>query len=400
MSLVFTNYYPLEELVGVNVSGDFNKEWDGKYVLLWYGNRGYTQPSTGSGLSVGSLPILDMDMLPRDVRGQLESAQGNNGNGWVYVIRSCKFRILYVGITKGNLSTGIFGSGRFSHHLRKLLAVVGASTNHTAGWHKHAIARYSEVKSASQENSELNLASMLWGDLRIAIAHTPTPGQFERFVLDSFNDQMSSQGTQIDILNRAVNGDSKCKITFPCNLPTDYMESTHKADRAIFTLKKSKDPMGVPSTASAQIEESEHYDDVLMINDEYQQYVKDMDEKYRCQFQRLLAWARTASSIDGNERKLLLETQRKGYADQPSGYCNVPMVLFAPLNDQGRAQPNEWVARIPLKCSNAKPMTVVLPERLRAKTALESEIIRGNDPNFAPRDVDDFLMRPEHYVKL
>lgn len=393
MSLVFTNYHPLEALVSVKITGELNPQWDERYQRLWCNKSGYSQPSTGSGFGIVTLPLLDG--LPGDIQMQVRTAQDNDGNGWMYVIRSRKYNVLYVGITNKDLATGLFGSGRFSHHLRKLLAAGGSVTNHTAGWREHAIARYRDVVSASSGDPQLNVASLLWGDLCIAIAHTPTPNKFERFVLDKFEEEMSTQGISVDKLNRAASGKDKCHITFPCNSPSSCSDGAHGA---IVTTKTIEVPVEISSAASVQFEEGEQYDNDLMINDEYKQYIESMDEKNLHRFQALLAWARKAFTIDRNEGEVLREKRIKGYTNQPRGYSGIPMVLFAPLNDQGRAKPDGWVARIPLKCTDANPMTVVLPTRLKAETALEGEIIRGIDENFAPLDVDDFLRRPKHYV--
>lgn len=85
-----------------------------------------------------------------------------------------------------------------------------------------------------------------------------------------------------------------------------------------------------------------------------------------------------------------------GYSKQPLGYCNVPTLLLAVLNPSGIARSNEWFLRIPLET----PLTVTLPERRISNSVTEPEIARGEDTNYRPVDLEDFLKRPSHYTQM
>ena len=118
-------------------------------------------------------------------------------------------------------------------------------------------------------------------------------------------------------------------------------------------------------------------------------FASDNDEHL---FKLLLEWARSHSDVE------MVEGIVGQYTNQPQGYNSKPVVRFAELGKAGRAMPNRWFCRIPLKTSLAHGMTVILPNRL-IRPALSQDLIEpGKDSNFRPLDVKDFLARPNLYI--
>jgi len=217
MKLVFTEFHPLTDLVQVNIHGALLLDWDKRYVDFVKLSNKYQQPSTGSGLSVSTVKLFFVDKLPKDLQNQIHSATINDGNGWIYILRSSQYNILYVGISEKSLAVGVFGDGRFRHHLRKLFAIKGGATNHTEGWHQHAKERYVKLCKLADLAGQPDRKTLL-SDLYIAIAHVPDPKSYEKLVL---NECAKSMDNPL-ILNRASNGliDAKVTLLLPKNTPS------------------------------------------------------------------------------------------------------------------------------------------------------------------------------------
>jgi hypothetical protein len=76
------------------------------------------------------------------------------------------------------------------------------------------------------------------------------------------------------------------------------------------------------------------------------------------------------------------------------------MVVFAELGSSGRALPNKWICRIPLKLKKSKKIAITLPIRLLNKNIDQQKIEIGKDANFKPIDIDEFIEAPTTYVTL
>lgn len=196
MPLTFSNFYKFDQLASINLGGSFSTTWDGQYHKTTSG----TEPNPGSGLTSGSLRMLDANLLPQEIQALLQR------KGLIYIFISTTYHLLYVGISTGNLKSGVFGPGRFSHHVRKLLAALGGGTNHTGGWTAHAVDRYGRYRDfvrARQPGgvSEKETASHLLGDWRFAFASCDSPDQHEGWVLDSMASQLCKFWSDVTILN-------------------------------------------------------------------------------------------------------------------------------------------------------------------------------------------------------
>lgn len=200
----FSDFYGIDEIVEVNIQGKFSLDWSGKYQKT---HCGVMQPDMGSGLTIGNLPLRANLPLPADFSSP-------DNTGWIYILRSCCYPILYVGISRRNLKTGVFGSGRFRHHVRKLLACRGAGTNHTGGWQEHARRRYYDAKRyQAAAIDEGRFLRSLWSDLRIAIAHVDNPQDHENFILCQYFDTHGN----LYILNKRSSGKTSACVKYPNN---------------------------------------------------------------------------------------------------------------------------------------------------------------------------------------
>lgn len=204
----FSSFLKLNDLAVTKVDGVYNNYWQGDYRRVVSGNNSWSEPTVGSCLTIGSPVLIDNADLPN------EFAQLENKSGFVYSIVSDIFPILYVGISDGDLRKGVFGAGRLQHHIRKLLASIGGSTNHTKGWQSHAGIRHKQYRSilATGEN-------VVWlDDIHISFAHVSSPKQIEGTVLDCFLEAFIEQRLNADVLNRAKVMRKPAEIKLPENM--------------------------------------------------------------------------------------------------------------------------------------------------------------------------------------
>lgn len=386
LTMQFTHFHPLESIAHVNVAGVFDPGWSGRYVRIWQPGSSYRQPEgNGSGLIIPGLRLLPEHALPADLRPLTKA------RGFVYVLVSCTYPILYVGITLGTLGSGMFGAGRFPHHVRKLLASRGCSTNHAKGWHEHARQLHAHIKAQVEARhvdpaDMLALAPRLWGDWRIAVAHHPDPEPHEGTVLHRFEALVHQRHGQCMILNtRKV----RCEPV-DIHVPGNWDSMCGGQDLGVPATAQHA-PVPAPPAPAPTPEELEPIEHDLSVADDYASDIAEMPAGCREKFMRLLTWARDLALTRGVEEKLV-----RRYTKQPRGCNGIPMVVFAPLGSSGRALDNRWLCRIPLKCPD-DGMTIVLPTRLRGPVA-DNDLTFGKDTNFRPNDMDDFLRRPEHYV--
>ena len=384
MAITFSRLYPLNQIAEIDCWGAFNPYWNGDYDNHGSQGKRYQQPSTGSGFHVGRLNLLNPKYLPGDIREHMENAQENQGNGWIYVIRSTRYNTLYVGISSKSLAKGVFGDGRFVHHLRKLIAAKGGATNHTKGWRGHAIDRYQAMKQAAESDSNIPFSS-LTADLLVAVAHVPDPTRHEKAALETCRQAMSMP----TVLNTASSGEIDNGVRI--DLPENFSFSIEAFDGSSETAEAS------PHIEHMDFEELEDYEADTTPGNDYAEYTSQMDEECKTAFLKVLEWARktTARHDPG-----ITEAIVAGYINQPPGYNAIPLLNFARRGDAGKALGGQWFARIPLVCQKTKPMTVILPLRLKNDSLSEDKISLGRSGSFRPVDLEDFLNHPQSYIAI
>ena len=144
--IIFSNFLRFTSIIDVKLSGALTPQWDGSYNKF----KKIRKPSYSSDWISTTSPKLKLENQAFGKNEKLWQSIKNE-NELFYVLRSSFFDILYVGVTSKGLERGLLGNGgRFHHHIRKFLAIKGASTNHTAGWHHHGFERY---QKALRQNS-------------------------------------------------------------------------------------------------------------------------------------------------------------------------------------------------------------------------------------------------------
>ena len=355
-SINFTKFYPLQKILDLKIEGSFNRAWSGKYHQVSRKNETNFEPIIGSGLVVRKTALNKEEFLGDELLNIIACS------GIIYTIISNKFPILYTGITTGDLKTGVFGQGRFKHHVRKLLAALNNSTNHTQGWHAHAQERHKFLS----ENLDENELSTALDDIFVSFAHVENPDQYEGTAFDAFKHQLLKRTKVITVLNH------KKMKTMPSmvNLPGNFNDLISDA-----IFPNYQDSIK-PKFIDGDYENIVHFDN--FVNYE--------------RFKKLLAWARTHSEL------AVVEKTVGGYTNQPSGLNGVPMVVFAELGNAGKALPNKWICRIPLKAKKSKKISITLPTRLLKKNIDQTKIEMGIDTNFKPTDIDEFIEVPNAFV--
>jgi hypothetical protein len=143
--IIFSNFLQFTSIIDVKLSGTLSPQWDGSYNKF----KKIRQPSYSSDWVSATSPKLKLENQAFEKNEELWHSI-KNGNELFYVLRSNFFDVLYVGVTSKGLERGLLGNGgRLHHHIRKFLAIKGASTDHTAGWHHHGFQRY---KHALRQN--------------------------------------------------------------------------------------------------------------------------------------------------------------------------------------------------------------------------------------------------------
>lgn len=129
--------------------------------------------------------------------------------------------------------------------------------------------------------------------------------------------------------------------------------------------------------------------------DEIYSFIESISQEDRDQLARLLDWAFDIQQQYRLEQKVVL-----GFTNHPRGYNGIPMLVFAQYGNAGMAKPHSWMVRIPLRSDDKYPLTVVLPKRLISHHVNQDQIAEGQDSNFRPLDLADFLSDPSKYVQL
>lgn len=148
-----------------------------------------------------------------------------------------------------------------------------------------------------------------------------------------------------------------------------------------------------PIPGGDEVEEgADELEQQLTIADEYPDLRTAMSREEWSTFERLVKWAR---QLDVGKR---IEERRRIYGrGQPQGYNNQPVLTFACFHRSGTAVKNQWLCRIPI---SAAPLTIILPKKYLGSRCDEAEISLGDDANFCPRSVDDFLSDPGNISAL
>lgn len=124
-------------------------------------------------------------------------------------------------------------------------------------------------------------------------------------------------------------------------------------------------------------------------------FMESIADQDKARVLKVLDWVQGLAATRRAKIKIV-----RGYTNQPQGYNAVATLLVAPEDRTGRARPNEWVMRLPLRSDEVYPLTVTLPLRTRATTVGDHEICQGRDTNFRPLDLDAFLANPAHFTTL
>jgi len=355
----FCDFFKLNELAQINVQGVFNHSWRGDFHRLVKNGKTRCEPIIGSGLEVGTPALNDSISLP------VEIARLVNQKYFIYCVISDVFPILYVGISDGDMRSGVFGEGRLRHHIRKLLASIGGSTNHTEGWRNHAGVRHEAYKSKLASGEKVEWVD----DIYISLAQVDSPKQIEGTVLDLFKDKFHQQNIKVEVLNTAEVKREPAQIQVPENLAKIFLR--------LGDCCKPHKKVNIGRKLGGSYYENQT------------SFASDSDGQL---FKLLLDWARSHSDVE------MVEGVVGQYTNQPQGYNSKPVVRFAELGKTGSAMPNRWFCRIPLKTSLAHGMTVILPNRL-IRPALPQDLIEtGKDANFRPLDIKDFLAHPNLYI--
>ncbi|WP_417548631.1 hypothetical protein [Marinobacter segnicrescens] len=213
----FTSLYRVLDICDVIREGAFSKSWDGEYERVVSGNSTVSIPKNGgSQILLKKIPLKSKDSIPREIANILPHQES------VYLVTSNRYSIHYVGITSKGIAGVFSGGGRFSHHVRKILAsTVNKGTNHTSGWISHARARYIDIiKSVDGQRQPTD--EDLLGDIFIAFGVSDTDWsskEHEGVVEEYFRDRISMLSGRPSIrLNSAKMSRKHAEIYEPENI--------------------------------------------------------------------------------------------------------------------------------------------------------------------------------------
>lgn len=226
MPLQFSNFYKLDTVCSVAITGSFNPSWNGSYVPIHSGGGVYKQPhGGGSNLSIKPLNIKPGVVEEGSSVRIDDIATLKSLNNLIYIVISSRYPIAYVGISERGLHQGIFGRGRFIQHLRKLLVSCDGATNHTGGWLQHAYRRYLDnalLKSSGVSDQDF-LKNVL-SDIYIAIGGCGNdawePKKVEGTVFDAAISAMTGFSSNVEGMNSKTGGLGRdpIAVALPSNL--------------------------------------------------------------------------------------------------------------------------------------------------------------------------------------
>ena len=151
-------------------------------------------------------------------------------------------------------------------------------------------------------------------------------------------------------------------------------ENSHGKPSQNYSLAETFDLSGIPRIDLV----FQFYDSLSLENQE--------------RFIQLLKYAVNLSEEQSLEVRII-----NGYTSQPKSYNHTPMIVFAQFTPSGRAKANSWRARIPLRCDEKAPLTIILPICFKAAFISNNDVWFGKE-SFCPIKVDDFLPTPGRFV--
>ena len=212
----FTNLYRLTDICDIDRDGKFSRDWDKSYTTLDSGKSKVNVPSDGgSQILLRQLRLKPFEDLPEDVRNILGHQEA------LYLVTSTRYAMHYVGMTAGGIAGVFKGSGRFSHHARKMLAsVVNKGTNHTGGWIDHAKDRYENLLSDVEHGEEPTDEELL-GDVFITFGVSDTDWvseDHEGIAEDYFKERLAAVKGKLSVsMNRKTTYRKPAEISEPKN---------------------------------------------------------------------------------------------------------------------------------------------------------------------------------------
>lgn len=256
MRISFTKFYPLWALAPVIAEGDLMEDWSCSYNFINSKGNSYCYPDRGgAGQAIQSPRLLNRNLLPEEL-----AFLDDGRRGIIYIICSILYPVLYVGITRGSLRKGVFGSGRLVHHIRKLFACHAPQTSHTEGWREHAIARYGDrlaAKLNTTKGQDINWCGTLIGeDLVFAVGsieNNNDPTLIEGTILDAVEAGFASFNCAVNIMNKGKIKREQALIDLPSNLSfiANELQKPQRADRigSATSFKVIEIPLSIDSIA-------------------------------------------------------------------------------------------------------------------------------------------------------
>lgn len=118
------------------------------------------------------------------------------------------------------------------------------------------------------------------------------------------------------------------------------------------------------------------------------EFFEGLNEPHQSLSLRLLAWCNEVAIAKGCKSKIV-----DGYTGMPSGYDNIPQLIFAEFHEAGRAVANSRLFSIPLRCDEKYPLTIILPKW----RDIGNESVERGENGFRPTELTEFLSAPNQY---
>jgi hypothetical protein len=144
-------------------------------------------------------------------------------------------------------------------------------------------------------------------------------------------------------------------------------------------------PQAMPQFVAADVTHLAHGDEIAA-------FLDSLSDEKRSLFQQLAGLVE--QRFPDKAQKLV-----RGYSNQPTGYNNTPMLVFADIGSSGRAVGNGWVARIPLVDETRAPLTILFPSSAKRLDLDPTVISEGQHGAWRPLDIAAFLHAPDIYLR-
>lgn len=122
----------------------------------------------------------------------------------------------------------------------------------------------------------------------------------------------------------------------------------------------------------------------------------ELNPEKKEQFAKIVSYAEGVSILREMPQKVI-----GSYTHQPSGYNNIPMIVYGRFTKSGKVAPNGWFFRIPQPTGAKVALTLFIPECFAANNLNTATVGRHQITSHAfiyPLDVADFLLHPDQYV--